>query len=253
MYYDTNLGFQGYNPYVDPANVQLCAFGFGASVPKNCQLAIPGWLYGGTTINPNAEIPTYHASTGISGSCLAPPNSLLQPIQFNCNIYGTDGKTNIPNTCPINTGGNKQWCDPIFSNGTGLCTSQLGFIGSATTGANGAFSKTITACGYGYANIKAVFYGAPSAASSSPGISTATPEPIKVTQSPIEYAYNPSYSGPQDTFYTTDYSWAPAQSSTSFPVGALLLSYGNIGYIYILAGGIIVGLLLFASRKAGRK
>ena len=253
LYYDTNLGFQNYNPYTDPANVQLCAFGFGANVPQNCQLAIPGWLYRGTTPNPNAEIPTYHASTSASGSCLAAPNSLLQPIQYNCNIYGTDGKTKIPNTCPVNSGGNNQWCDPVFSNGTGLCTSQLGLIGSATTNANGAFSKTITACGYGYANIKAVFYGAPSAGSSSPGISTVTPEPIKVTQSPIEYAYNPSYGGPQDTFYTTDYSWAPAQSLTNFPIGALLLSYGNIGYIYILAGGIIVGLLLFATRKTGRK
>ena len=253
LYYDTNIGFQNYNPYTDPANVQLCAFGFGANVPQNCQLAIPGWLYGGTTPNPNAEIPTYHASTSASGSCLAAPNSLLQPIQYNCNIYGTDGKTKLSATCPVNSGGNNQWCDPIFSNGTGLCTSQLGLIGSATTNANGIFSKTITACGYGYANIKAVFYGAPSAGSSSPGISTVTPEPIKVTQSPIAYAYNPSYSGPQDTFYTTDYSWAPVNSSTSFPIGALLLSYGNIGYLYILAGGIIVGLLLFATRKTGRK
>jgi len=253
LYYDTNLGFQNYGPYSDPANVQLCAFGFGANVPQNCQLAIPGWLYGGTTLNPNAELPTYHASTSASGSCLAPPNSLLQPVQYNCNIYGSDGKTKISNTCPVNSGGNNQWCDPIFSNGTGLCTSQLGLIGSATTNANGAFSKTINACGYGYANIKAVFYGAPSAGSGSPGISTVTPEPIKVTQSPIAYAYNPSYSGPQDTFYTTDYSWAPAQSTTSFPIGALLLSYGNIGYIYILTGGIIVGLLLFATRKAARK
>ena len=253
LYYNTNIGFQNYNPYTDPANVQLCAFGFGANVPQNCQLAIPGWLYGGTTPNPNAEIPTYHASTSASGSCLAAPNSLLQPIQYNCNIYGTDGKTKLSATCPVNSGGNNQWCDPIFSNGTGLCTSQLGLIGSATTNANGIFSKTITACGYGYANIKAVFYGAPSAGSSSPGISTVTPEPIKVTQSPIAYAYNPSYSGPQDTFYTTDYSWAPVNSSTSFPIGALLLSYGNIGYLYILAGGIIVGLLLFATRKTGRK
>ena len=253
LYYDTNIGFQNYNPYTDPANVQLCAFGFGANVPQNCQLAIPGWLYGGTTINPNAELPTYHASTSASGSCLASPNSLIQPVQYNCNIYGTDGKTKISATCPVNSGGNNQWCEPVFSNGTGLCTSQLGLIGSATTNANGAFSKTITACGYGYSNIKAVFYGAPSAGSSSPGISTVTPEPIKVTQSPIAYAYNPSYSGPQDTFYTTDYSWAPAQSSTSFPIGALLLSYGNIGYIYILAGGIIVGLLLFATRKAVKK
>lgn len=253
LYYNTNIGFQNYNPDTDPANVQLCAFGFGASVPQNCQLATPGWLYGGTTINPNAELVTYHASTSASGSCQAPPSSLLQPVQYNCNIYGTDGKKQIPDLCPINSGGNNQWCEPVFSNGTGLCTSQLGLIGSATTDSNGLFSKTITACGYGYANIKAVFYGAPSAGSSPLGISTATPEPITVKQSPIEYAYNPSYSGPQDTFYTTDYSWAPAQSSTSFPIGALLLSYGNIGYIYILAGVIIVGLLLFTAMKAGKR
>ena len=257
LYYDANLGFKDYSPYSDPANVQLCAFGFGANVPSDCQLAIPGWLYGGTTLNTNANLPTYHASTGSSGSCIAPPNSLLQPNVYNCNIYGTDGKNKISDSCSINSGGNSQWCEPIFANGTGMCTSQLGLIGSATTNANGFFSTTINACGYGYANIKAVFYGAPSsaasAASGSAGISTVTPEPITVKQSPIEYAYNPSYSGTQDTFYTTDYSWAPTQSSTNFPIGALLLSYGNMGYIYILFGVIIVGLLLFATRRTGRK
>ena len=160
LYYDTNIGFQKYNPYTDPANVQLCAFGVGASVPRNCQLAIPGWLYGGTTPNPNAEIPTYHASTSASGSCLAAPSSLLQPVQYNCNIYGTDGKTKLSATCPVNSGGNNQWCDPIFSNGTGLGVvppyshpgiASWQFCGTFAPkpNANGIFSKTITACGYG--------------------------------------------------------------------------------------------------------
>ncbi len=256
LYYDTNLGFQNYNPYTDPANVQLCAFGFGANVPGNCQLAKPGWLYGGTTPNPNAYLATYQASTGSSGSCLAAPNSLLQPVTYSCNIYGAD---KLPTTCAPSLGGHIQWCYPVFYNGTGLCTSQLGLIGTATTNANGQFSKTITSCGNGEANIQAVFYGAPSVSSSltklptTSSLSSLTPEPLPAKQSPIAYAYNVSYGGTNDNFYVTDYSWAPTSTQQNVLIGAVLLSYGNIGYIYIMLGAVIMGLLLFATRKTGAK
>ncbi len=244
LYYDANLNFKDYNPLTDTVNVQLCAFGIGPKVPKDCQLANPNWLYPNPPNPPspnlNALIPTYNPSYGSSGSCLASPSSLLQPVTYNCNIYGNDGKRNIPNTCLPNQDGNLQYCSPIFGNGTGLCTSQMGLIGTATTDSNGHFTYTTTACGYGYAKILAAFYGEP------------TPQPLQATQSPIEYAYNPSYSGTNDQFNATDYSWATAATQTSTPIGALFLNYGSIGYIYIVSAIIIASLLLSAMYARNR-
>ncbi len=232
LYYDANLNTIGYNAVYDPVAAQTCAFS-NATQPKSCDFANP--VYNGLQSNPadpqfiNANVITYHTSYNSTGSCSPPPNSLLAPasqLYTLCNIYNKGQ----PASCPASSIGNTQYCLPIFNNGTGLCTSQVGLFSIATTNSMGYFSSNIVACGYGLHNIIAQYYGTPG------------PEPIYALQSPMGLAADPSVPASQSiSFQTFNYSWSPIQASATAAIGTILLSVGNISALI----GILVIAALF--------
>lgn len=138
LYYGADINYVNYNPNSDPANVMLCTYGYGANTlslginanslptPQQCQLANPAF----SAQLSNSDQSTYHPQYGPGNACEPAANSLLTPLNLNCNIYGTDGNSKIPQTCGASYGG-QEFCVPIYSNGTGVCTSQIGLIGGS--------------------------------------------------------------------------------------------------------------------------
>ncbi|MDE1804425.1 MAG: hypothetical protein KGH59_01415, partial [Candidatus Micrarchaeota archaeon] len=238
LYYDRNINFALHNPNQDTANAILCAFASNtAGIPSNCTIANP--------INPlqskNATVKTFATAYNALGDCGPAPNSLLTVESTNCNIYGNDGTKAIPNTCQAAG----QYCLPQFSNGTGVCTSQLGLIGSVNTNANGQFSLQTTVCGIGNADILASLYGEPG------------PEPNTVIQTPISLSANAALtcSNPSGCIKTSVYNYfvSPSSAAQSVPIGEFELSYGAISSILasIIAIAAIAAYAIIArSRKA---
>ena len=275
LYYDTNLNTIGFNAIGDPTDADTCAFssntppGQGVSASE-CRLANPVW--NGLQYNPNpstgalsdlnkglyldgspyisANIVTYSPDVNAQGNCPLPANSLLAPINTIytlCNIYpsthypsytGTGKKITLSPSCPDNAQGKTQYCEAIFTNGTGICTSQIGLIGIYPTNAMGYFSTNVLACGAGTATIIAQYYGTPS------------PEPIYASQSPLTSAADPS-STQHVSFLTANYAWSPVQTSQTVEIGSLLLSIGDIEYlpIFVVAAG--AALILYGTLRKG--
>ncbi|MDE1860316.1 MAG: hypothetical protein KGH72_01215 [Candidatus Micrarchaeota archaeon] len=224
LYYDQNINYFKYNPQTDPKDAQLCAFGNGASGPPIAGCINSNPVYTGEMAN--AHTVNYKPSSvpfTSPASCPPPPSSLLQLPSFNCNIYGN---FHLPATCAAH-GPAQQYCQPYANNGTGICTSQLGLIGVATTNSMGNFSFKAMACGSGFHTIIAQYYGTP------------PPEPILVHQPPIQVAYDPSFISSK-TFTAPDYSWAPTTSTQSVAIGSLLISYGTIGGVALVASMLII-------------
>ena len=145
LYYDTNINYAAHDPATDVINAQYCAYSTNsATIPTNCTVATPAST--NPTVLTIANEIEYSSSFNSTGLCSHPPNSLLSPINYNCNIYGNDGNATIPQTCPANPAGASQYCLPYFSNGTGICTSQVGLMKIMKTNANGTFSYNTTAC-----------------------------------------------------------------------------------------------------------
>ncbi len=140
LYYGADINYVNFNPNSNPANVMLCTYGFGSNsvklgisasslpTPQQCQLANPAF----TAQLANSDQGTYHPQYYSGNSCAPAANSLLTPLNLKCNIYGTDGNNNIPQTCGTSSVGQQEFCIPIYSNGTGICTSQIGLIGGST-------------------------------------------------------------------------------------------------------------------------
>jgi hypothetical protein len=237
LYYDTNINYIGYNALQNPSNeknAMLCAFGdvgSGAQIPSNCVLANPVYL--GQTNNANTI--TYSTAYNSLGECNPPPNSLLVPVDTNCNIYGNDGNKNIPQTCSPGQNGQQRFCQPIFSNGTGTCTSQLGLVGTTTTNSMGFFSNSIYACGIGSATIIARFYGSPS------------PQPLQASQAWLSSSADPT-SKSYTTFNVLNYQWFPNYTQEGVDIGLAELGYGNLGVV-ILAIALASVLAIYAIRK----
>lgn len=272
IYYDTNLDYADYNPSTSscttgvgsstsctPNSVLdvLCALGTNGNpgeiytVPPDCALEDPA---SATSPGPShplykyAETPTYSPQFNSIGQCSPPPNSLLLQPAFNCNIYGNDGKKNIPAICGNGADGQRQYCSPIFANGTGICTSQMGLANVVSTSSNGYYSAVITACGYGTARIWSQYYGTP------------PPEPIGVFQvNAISLAYinhGPSRNPyvPYNTFPEYNYYWTPNATGTSIEIGEFLLSYGDITLIgAVAAAAIITALAILSLRRSGKR
>lgn len=263
IYYDRNLNTIGYNAIDDPVDAATCAFS-NVSQPSYCTLANPVWnglqynsnpiipggssssACGGTGCNLNnglfpdgspyisANIVTYSPEFDSSGSCPAPSNSLLTPINqiyTICNIY-PNNHFGLSNICPTNAQGKTQYCNEVFYNGTGICTSQIGLVGIYQTDQNGKFTANIIACGAGSPSITAQFYGSP------------TPQPIYAHQSPLGSAANPS-SGQYESFATSNYVWTPAQASQSTQIGSFLLSLGPIFYLPAFLALIAAAVILY--------
>ncbi len=269
LYYGADINYANYNPNTDPVNVMLCTYGSGVNTvklgisasslptPQQCQLANPAF----TAQLANSDQGTYHPQYYSGNSCAPAANSLLTPLNLNCNIYGTDGNSNIPQTCGASSAG-QEFCVPIYSNGTGTCTSQLGLIGansgispsltssplsSATTNANGVFTSNIVACGIGNADIIASFYGLPGN------------EPYQVTQSLLGYSAQPNPSTAQGssnvyaTFNVLNFYWAPTSASVTTQIGLYELSYGEIGALALVVLGILTVILVAYAKSDNKK
>jgi len=233
LYYDKDLNFVHYNPITDPTNAIYCAYSANAPWALNCTPSNP--ILAGHTANSNqiTYAPTYNAL----GVCGPPPAGLLEKSVRACNIYGLQ---NLPTTCPATGMGSEEFCAPVYANGTGFCTSQLGLIGIAKTGVDGTFNAIITACGSRIDQILAKFYGYPG------------PEPVQVSQPPLYLAENSvgSYSGVIDTTNNINYQYAPSKQAVAvFQIGEFLLSYNDIGALAIIASILTALALLYLKRR----
>lgn len=234
LYYDTNLDFVNYNAKTDPVNAIYCAYGVNAPVTLDCTPSNPVLAGRGTNSNLVTYAPAYNS---ISGTCGPPPNGLLQKNTRACNVYGDLG---LSASCPLTGGGSEQFCAPVYLNGTGFCTSQLGLMDVAKTGQDGSFAFNTVACGNRQDTITAQFYGYPG------------PEPVAVTQAPLSLSQNSigSVQGALTTTNNINYQYAPSQAATSvFQIGLFLLSYNNISLLALLASIGTSLALLFARKR----
>ncbi|MCL5413006.1 MAG: phage tail tip lysozyme [Candidatus Marsarchaeota archaeon] len=259
LYYDANLNTEGYNAISSYAQVHAIASQciFNASrraADSGCQLANP--VYSGLQGTPNGQhnmgyvgpnVTTYNTQYNSTGRCSPPPSSLFTPIQYNCNIYNNDS---LNRACPPYVTNSKggtylppypEYCMPIALNGSGICTSQLGLANITQTNAHGKFNALISACGYGYSKITAVYYGTP------------PPEPTTATQVPLGYsAYTLNHPTPI-TFGVFNYSWVPANQTVSVPIGTFLLGLGRVSAFALLAIAALVVAFAFMRTRTKKR
>lgn len=252
IYYIADINYVGLSPIDDV----LCAFGNPANAiygyPQQCVLSDPTW----TGRQSGSDQINYAPSYNGVGSCSPPPNSLLAPIAFDCNIYGFDGKSYVQQACGGGGSGQQQYCLPYFDNGTGLCTSQLGLMGIATTNTMGNFTFKTTACGNGEEKITAKYYGR-----------SATPEPLTATQAPLGISADPTVPNSQCppyqilsakqrcsvTFQVVNYDWSPNATVTGTQIGLFELRYGRIGAAEIIGiASIAIMILLLMNRRVSK-
>ena len=233
---DMNYLGQGGTP-LSVQDAQLCAFGSSSSpylntqYPSTCQLANPMWQ----GLQSGASKVTYAPDYTSAGTCGPPPNSLLQTQPLSCNIYGANS---LPTTCP-SSGSRQEYCYPIYDNGSGTCTSQLGLAGIATTNAIGAYSFNTVACGIGQVSVTSSYYGD-------------SLQPISITQPPLTSSANVllGLDPPTITFPGIGYQWAPNKGVQLGEIGLFELGFGNIEIV--LAAAIAIAVLAF-SFYTGRK
>ncbi len=235
LYYNKDLNFVNYNPRTDPVNAIYCAYSLNSPLHLNCTQSNPVLVGDGANDNISTYAPMYNAS----GTCGPPPNGLLERNVRACNIYNSLG---LSARCPstASSAGSEEFCSPIYLNGTGFCTSQLGLITIAKTGVNGTFNYTTTACGNSQDQILGRFYGYPG------------PEPVPVKQAPLGLSQNSigSYSGQLTQTNNLNYQYAPSKEAAAvFQVGLFLLSYNNIGIVALLASAATALALLFMKRR----
>ncbi|MEM3781901.1 MAG: hypothetical protein QXT43_03005, partial [Candidatus Micrarchaeaceae archaeon] len=242
LYYDRDINFIGYNALIDPANAVLCSYGANtigyssavstAQQSAGCALANPDWY----NLTANANTITYAPSFNSLGECNPPPSSLLVQNYEQCNIYGA--------ACPATGSGATQYCVPIYSNGTGICTSQLGLFAIAKTNAKGQFSANVTACGggssLGNGEIVAQYYGTPV-------------QPLSATLLPLAAEANDvnlasKYASPI-TVSELNYYYAPNTTYASVTIGEYLLGFGNISGVALGAVAAAAALLAFRSLR----
>jgi hypothetical protein len=121
----------------------------------------------------------------------------------------------------------------------------MGLIGIATTNSIGNFSLKTTACGTGFAQVTAIYYGAPGN------------QPAFTFQAALPYSANPNTNTNYAfSFNQLSYTWAPNNTAESVPIGLLLLNYGNIyeiPAIAALAAVAVLALLRSKSTKGRRR
>ena len=241
LYYGRDINYASYNAVLDPSNAIDCAFSVKGTVPaSSCISSDPV----SAADYANSNVLTYAPDYNSLGACSPPPNSLLAQSNFQCNVYGSQG---LKAACSNGAQGEQRFCEPIFSNGTGVCTPQLGLFGIVTPSSDGTFNAVITACGYGQESITAKYYGYPG------------PEPVPATQVvlPQSESYIGFQSGAEYSLITANvlnYQYAPNETVAGFQIGLPLLSYGDISAAAVIAGMAAVLLILYAMhwRKTAR-
>ena len=210
-------------------------------MPTNCTLANPDWV----GLQQNANTITYHAQFASSGTCSPPPNSLLEQNYRSCNIVIQFG---LSDTCPNTGTGEPEYCEPIYVNGTGICTSQIGLMAIVTTDSNGGFSYTTTACGsgsnLGSTEIVAQYYGSPV-------------QPLTAELLPISLQANDvNLAEPYPNYLTVNelnYYYAPNETAEQITIGEPMLSVGNISLATLAFAGIGIALLLIYKASHSRR
>ncbi len=244
LYYGSDINFVGYNALQYPANATLCEYGSNAiTQSSNCILSNPIW----TGLQANANVTTYAPSFNASGECSMPSNSLLAPVNSIytlCNIYASN-PFGLSQFCPPTGVGKQQFCLPLFSNGTGICTSQIGLINISTTNSYGNFSYTTNACGI-QQNIPIIakFYGSP------------PPEPIYSNVILLGQSALDPYDASQYVSYNVEminYTWSPAEAASTIDIGMVLLSFGSIEELSIFASVALVAAILLAQMYLSSK
>ncbi|MEM4064872.1 MAG: hypothetical protein QW582_01490, partial [Candidatus Micrarchaeaceae archaeon] len=242
LYYDSNINYvNAYNSTAMAQNAiaaDICAF----SLNSTCTLANPLNLSQANAANVINFNPNYDSS----GACPPQPNSMISnsiiSAFYECNIYGNYG---LP-ASGVGYNGNTMYCDPVFMNGTGTLTSQIGLIGIAYTNSNGNFSYKINACGAAIPKIIAEYYGWP------------PPEPQVFKQVPLALA------GEQLTAQqiqalavnTLEYnfSFTPASAAVPAQIGNYVLSFGSIeAPIAIAISATLLVLAYMLERRNGKR
>ena len=244
LYYDTNINF--YNSIVSPADSDptnyyqyslQCAF---STSLQACQLANPlstltqpAGATNPKTFGPiEANVITfqtqydynavdYRAGNPLAGTtvpqCAATPSSLLDlpacllnRAKCECNIngdYGLDPIRSDPYNAKLD-----EYCEPVYDDGNGIFTSQIGLVAIANTLPDGTFNAVFDTCGSGTPSIVAQYYGYP------------PPEPLPVFQPSLPYSANAFlFEVPPSGFVTSNefnYAYSPASQSASFNIGS---------------------------------
>lgn len=171
-------------------------------------------------------------------------------------------------TNPQNIGslGQLPYCVPVFANGTGTFTPQIGLLpssdkgasiqtigdlitkgGTALTDSNGNFNYQFSVCGTGTGKITASYYGAP------------FPQPANVLQSSLPLSNIPNaglQSSQQQNYGEYWFSYSPANATTSFVVGSYALSFGATDALLVLAAiGATAAVLVLrrGSKRVGKR
>ncbi len=272
LYYDTNLDF--YNAsYNGQAAAGFPLITNGAALPNDylayeercrfspnpvgCVLANPlselefsnGQVVPGQqniTGMDEANYITFHPQYNsiASNTCSNESPSLLQIANVSCNIYDSPTPPYGPNKlppfeAPTTSRPYALYCEPEYNNGTGILTSQLGLMGIVHTNTAGTFSYNTNVCGTGTGRIIAQYYGYP------------PPEPQIFNQPAISQSAG---TGEFSQFFLANdiataefnYSFAPNETLTSFPIGSYILSYGDISVIItiVLVAAVVLTLVL---------
>lgn len=239
LYWDDNINY--YNSTSSPMTNQMAYYKYAvlcalSPMSKSCQVANPlNTKYQQQPVGmQEAQNPSFNENGG--GTCPMQPNSLIQPITYNCNIFGYNGLPAIQND-PNNPSA-YQYCIPVFFNGTGLFSSQLGLIKIVQTDGNGAFKYSFKACGVGQNRVIGQYYGSPA------------PEPLDVSQTWLggsggdgEFAENLH---PEDIINSPEfnYTYSPNMTATTFEIGSYVLSFGEIGIIGLLATMAVIAAII---------
>ena len=266
LYYGTDVNF--YNATSSPITTpddyykyaMQCAF---STTSASCQFANPlstltqpagtnPQTFGPTeanTINFNTQYDynslEYQSGGQLSGTtppqCAPPPKSMLLLPNYNeCNIYGNFGLSARRDTSALFN--NPEYCIPVYDNGNGMFTSQLGLIGIANTLPDGTFNAFFTTCGSGSGSIIAQYYGYP------------PPEPVPFTQPSLQYSANTIPSKlPASAFATSnEFNYAYSQASQSIPIniGSYALSLGGIDAVALVIAAFALLAVTHAKREA---
>ena len=275
LYYDTDINF--YNSISSPVGLGRdsyyqyalqCAFSTSSS---GCQLANPlsTLTQPGSSSDPLTFGPTeanavafgtqydYNSIDYLPGNPLAgmaepqcgpSPKSLLSvsacyqnQAGCECNIYGDYGLT-ATRSNPFDPTKPFEYCLPVYQNGNGLFTSQLGLIGVASTQPDGTFNAFFTACGSGSESIIAQYYGYP------------PPEPVAFSQPSLQYSANVfPYSLPDSAFVTSNelnYEYSQASQSMPVNIGSYALSFGGIDSVMLVIAAMALLAFSYIKRAA---
>jgi len=250
LYFNKNINYINYNAVTDPVNTMLCAYGavlvngtsaLSANVPTNCTLANPDWA----GMQTNANLITYQPSFNSLGECNPPASSLLSINYRMCNLYNMYG---LSATCPSTGYGAEQFCEPLYANGTGICTSQIGLFAIVTTNSIGGFSANVIACGGGTSQISsqiiAEYYGTPL-------------QPLEANVLPLALQANVVNLASDYPNYLTvnelNYYYAPNETSAGVLLGMPMLNMGEISAVILAAFAFATAMLLLYKTKTKRK